>query len=67
MFDPRILYMPPDQRPKAQPQPYHRPRISRLSPGQPETSEHQAVGTRMTEKYRSDSTYRIRTRRSRVA
>ncbi len=65
MYDPRTLYLPPELRPKAEP--FHRTRLGRLGPDQPELSEHEATETRMTPKRRSDSTYRLRPKRSRVA
>jgi hypothetical protein len=65
MHDPRTLFLPSELRPKAEP--FHRIRIGRLSPGEPETPEIETTDTRMTGKRRSDSSYRIRTRRSPVA
>ncbi len=65
MHDPKTMYLPTEQRPHAEP--FHRTRLGRLGPDQPELSEIQATETRMTSKRRSDSTYRIRARHSRVA
>lgn len=65
MYDPRTLNLPPELRPKAEP--FHRTRLGRLRPDQPELSEHESTEARMTPKRRADSTYRLRTRRSPVA
>ncbi len=65
MHDPKTMYLPTEQRPHAEP--FHRTRLGRLGPDQPELSEHETTETRMTPKRRSDSSYRIRTRRSPVA
>jgi len=65
MFDPKVMFLPPELRPKAEP--YHKTRIGRLCPGQPEPREHPATDTRMTGEYRSDCTYRLRPWRSKAA